>query len=105
MEEFINILESGESWEDKSHMWRGSKKEGLCVQRQQCRKRCDMLYPQGKTLRPKTIGQKKYVESIRKRKDIRHRSAGTGKTYIAVAMAVNAFKNKEVQKIILQGLR
>ena len=56
----------------------------------------------GKPLRPKTIGQKKYVESIRK-KDIVFGigPAGTGKTYIAVAMAVNAFKNKEVQKIIL----
>lgn len=56
----------------------------------------------GKPLRPKTIGQKVYVDSIRK-KDIVFGigPAGTGKTYIAVAMAVNAFKNKEVQKIIL----
>ncbi|MGN0711003.1 MAG: PhoH family protein [Anaerovoracaceae bacterium] len=56
----------------------------------------------GKPLKPKTIGQKEYVNSIRE-KDIVFGigPAGTGKTYIAVAMAINAFKNKEVQKIIL----
>ena len=56
----------------------------------------------GKPLRPKTIGQQGYVETIRRR-DIVYGigPAGTGKTYIAVAMAVNAFKNKEVQKIVL----
>ncbi len=56
----------------------------------------------GKPLKPKTIGQKEYVNSIRS-KDIVFGigPAGTGKTYLAVAMAVNAFKNKEVQKIIL----
>ena len=42
------------------------------------------------------------MESIRKRDIVFGIGpAGTGKTYIAVAMAVNAFKNKEVQKIIL----
>ncbi len=57
---------------------------------------------QGKPLKPKTLGQKKYVESIRKRDIVFGVGpAGTGKTYIAVAMAVHAFKNKEVQKIIL----
>ncbi|MDO4176151.1 MAG: PhoH family protein [Bacillota bacterium] len=57
---------------------------------------------EGKPLRPKTIGQKGYVETI-KRRDIVFGigPAGTGKTYIAVAMAVNALKNKDVQKIIL----
>ena len=57
---------------------------------------------EGKPLRPKTIGQKEYVKTIRN-KDIVFGigPAGTGKTYIAVAMAVQAFKNKDVQKIIL----
>ena len=56
----------------------------------------------GKPLRPKTIGQKEYVKSIRNRDLVFGIGpAGTGKTYIAVAMAINAFKNKEVQKIIL----
>ncbi len=56
----------------------------------------------GKPLIPKTVGQKHYVETIRE-KDIVFGigPAGTGKTYIAVAMAVNAFKNRKVQRIIL----
>ena len=53
----------------------------------------------GRPLKPKTIGQRNYVESIRK-KDIVFGigPAGTGKTYLAVAMAVTAFKNKQAQK-------
>lgn len=57
---------------------------------------------EGRPLKPKTIGQKDYVDTIRKREIVFGIGpAGTGKTYIAVAMAVNALKNKEVQKIIL----
>lgn len=57
---------------------------------------------EGKTIRPKTIGQKRYVDMIRKSGiTFGIGPAGTGKTYLAIAMAVNAFKNKEVSKIIL----
>lgn len=57
---------------------------------------------QGRPIKPKTIGQKRYVNSIRKRDVVfAIGPAGTGKTYLAVAMAVRAMKNKEVQKIIL----
>lgn len=57
---------------------------------------------EGKPLKPKTLGQKKYVDSIRKKEIVFGIGpAGTGKTYIAVAMAVNALKNREVKKIIL----
>lgn len=56
----------------------------------------------GRPLRPKTIGQKKYVGTIRNRDIVFGIGpAGTGKTYIAVAMAVAAYKRREVQKIIL----
>ncbi|MBQ9931490.1 MAG: PhoH family protein [Firmicutes bacterium] len=56
----------------------------------------------GKPIRPKTVGQTSYVDLIRKNDVVFGIGpAGTGKTYIAVAMAVNAMKNKEVQKIIL----
>ena len=56
----------------------------------------------GKPVRPKTIGQKNYVKSIKKRDVVfAIGPAGTGKTYIAVAMAVNALRNKEVERIIL----
>lgn len=56
----------------------------------------------GKPLKPKTLGQKEYVASIRK-KDIVFGigPAGTGKTYLAVAMAITAYKKKQVEKIIL----
>lgn len=56
----------------------------------------------GKTVKCKTLGQKKYVEALR-RSDlvIGVGPAGTGKTYLAVAIAVLAYKNKEVDRIIL----
>ena len=56
----------------------------------------------GKVVRPKTVGQKKYVDAVRKNTiTLGIGPAGTGKTYLAVAMAVKAFKAHEVQKIIL----
>lgn len=56
----------------------------------------------GKTVKAKTLGQKKYVESISKNTIVMGVGpAGTGKTYLAVAMAVRAFRNHQVTKIIL----
>ncbi|MBD5080529.1 MAG: PhoH family protein [Ruminococcaceae bacterium] len=56
----------------------------------------------GKPVKPKTIGQKKYVDSIRHNTIVFGIGpAGTGKTYLAVALAVRAFKNHEIQRIIL----
>jgi phosphate starvation-inducible PhoH-like protein len=56
----------------------------------------------GKSIKPKTFGQKRYVDSLR-RHDVVFGigPAGTGKTYLAMAMAVQAFKNREVNRIIL----
>ena len=49
----------------------------------------------GRALRPKTLGQKKYVDSIRKNTIVFGVGpAGTGKTYLAMAMAITAFKNR-----------
>lgn len=57
---------------------------------------------QGKPVSPKTLGQKKYVEAIRNKMIVfGYGPAGTGKTYLAIAMAVTAFKNDEVGRIIL----
>lgn len=57
---------------------------------------------QGKPIRPKTLGQRAYVDLIRKKMIVfAVGPAGTGKTYLAMAMAINAFKNNEVGKIIL----
>lgn len=57
---------------------------------------------QGKPIKPKTLGQKKYIDNIRNKMIVFGVGpAGTGKTYLAMAMAINAFKNDEVNKIIL----
>ncbi len=57
---------------------------------------------QGRPIKPKTIGQKKYVDAIRKQMIVFGIGpAGTGKTYLAMAMAITAFKNNEVGRIIL----
>jgi phosphate starvation-inducible PhoH-like protein len=56
----------------------------------------------GRVIKPKTIGQKRYMDMIAS-KDITFGigPAGTGKTYLAVAAAVNSFRKKEVERIIL----
>ena len=57
---------------------------------------------QGKPVKPKTLGQKQYVDAIRHNMiTFGIGPAGTGKTYLAMAMAITAFKNEEVSRIIL----
>lgn len=57
---------------------------------------------QGKPIKPKTAGQKEYIDLIRKKMIVFGIGpAGTGKTYLAMAMAIEAFKRDEVSKIIL----
>ena len=56
----------------------------------------------GRPLKPKTLGQKKYVDLIKNNTIVFGIGpAGTGKTYLAMAMAITAFKNNEVNRIIL----
>lgn len=56
----------------------------------------------GKPIKPKTLGQKKYVDEIREKMVVFGMGpAGTGKTYLAMAMAITAFKNEDVGRIIL----
>lgn len=63
---------------------------------------CVCITSKGKPVKPKTLGQKRYVESIKNNTIVLGIGpAGTGKTYLAVAMAVNAFRAKEVNRIIL----
>ncbi|MFO7888002.1 MAG: PhoH family protein [Eubacteriales bacterium] len=60
------------------------------------------LTSNGRTIKPKTLGQKRYIDNIRKNDIVFSIGpAGTGKTYLAVAMAVNSFRKKEVERIIL----
>lgn len=63
---------------------------------------CICITTKGKPVKPKTLGQKKYIDAIKNNTVIFGIGpAGTGKTYLAVAMAVNAFRAKEVNRIIL----
>jgi len=61
-----------------------------------------LITHRGKQIRPKTHGQQEYVEAIRKNNLVFGIGpAGTGKTYLAVALAVAAYKNREFSRIIL----
>lgn len=63
---------------------------------------CICITMAGKPVKPKTLGQKKYVDTISKNTIVFGVGpAGTGKTYLAVAMAVKAFRAKEINRIIL----
>lgn len=63
---------------------------------------CICITASGKPIRPKTLGQKKYIDSIQKNTIVLGVGpAGTGKTYLAVAMAVRAFRAQEINRIIL----
>ncbi len=56
----------------------------------------------GKPIKPKTLGQKKYIEAIKRNMLVFGLGpAGTGKTYLGMAMAITAFKNHEVERIII----
>ncbi len=64
----------------------------------------DMVFvtPRGKRIKPKTLGQKEYIEAIRKNDIVFGIGpAGTGKTYLAMTMAVKALKERLVQRLIL----
>jgi phosphate starvation-inducible protein PhoH and related proteins len=62
----------------------------------------NILSARGKTIRPKTLNQKRYVDAIDKHTVVFSIGpAGTGKTYLAVAKAVQALQNKQVNRIIL----
>ena len=63
---------------------------------------CICITSKGKPVKPKTLGQKRYCTAIREHTiTIGVGPAGTGKTYLAVAMAVTAFRAQEVNRIIL----
>lgn len=103
MGELMNILESGEQIDaQKVHYVISLVENGMSYTDGNMSKEVICYTHMGKPLKPKTLGQKAYVKSMRS-KDIVFGigPAGTGKTYIAVAMAVAAYKQKQVQKIML----
>ena len=101
--ELIGIIESGEGLDSQKVNYVISLHEqGLSYREHNINKDIICFTNKGKPIKPKTLGQKAYVSSMRS-KDIVFSigPAGTGKTYLAVAMAAKTFKNKEVGKIIL----
>ncbi len=63
---------------------------------------CIVVTSRGKPIKPKTLGQQKYVNAIKNNTiTIGVGPAGTGKTYLAVAMAVTAYRSKQISRIIL----
>lgn len=103
LKEMMSVLEKGEKLDQqKINYIADLNREGISYKNENVEKNIICFTHDGKPLKPKTLGQKYYVDNIRN-KDVVFGigPAGTGKTYIAVAMAVNAFKNKEVEKIIL----
>jgi phosphate starvation-inducible PhoH-like protein len=101
--ELIGILESGDRLDPQTVNYVISlQQKGVSYQGNNVNKDVVCFTHKGKPIKAKTIGQAEYVKSIRG-KDVVFGvgPAGTGKTYLAVAMAINAFKNKEVEKIIL----
>lgn len=103
VDELASMLAKGESLDEQKVRYAiGLKAEGTSYSASNVGADIICFTTRGKPVRPKTIGQKNYVKSIRKRDVVfAIGPAGTGKTYIAVAMAVNALRNKEVEKIIL----
>ncbi len=101
--EFMNLLYSGETLDRQRAAYIVNlTKEGVSYQENRVGKDVICFTHSGKPLKPKTLGQKNYVQAIRDKEVVFGIGpAGTGKTYIAVAMAVNALKAKQVSKIIL----
>ena len=76
--------------------------EGATEQLSELDDDCFLVTARGKPVKAKTVGQKKYVDAIRKNTIVICAGpAGTGKTYLAVAMAVKALRSHEISRIIL----
>lgn len=99
----LTLLNKGEHLTDQSVRYvislvREGTEDKLCSMTQDC----ICITSRGKPVKPKTLGQKKYIEAIKNNTIVFGVGpAGTGKTYLAVAMAVTAFRAKEVNRIVL----
>jgi len=103
LRELMDIVKSGEVLDvQKVNYVISLAKDGKSYRESGINKDIICFTTKGRPIKAKTIGQRNYVKAI-KSKGITFGigPAGTGKTYLAVAMAVNAYKNKEVEKIIL----
>ncbi len=99
----LTLINKGESLNDQNVSYViGLVKEGNEDRLGEISGDCICITTKGRPVKPKTLGQKKYIESIKNNTIVFGVGpAGTGKTYLAVAMAVNAFRAKEITRIIL----
>lgn len=103
VEELVTLSERGNVLQEQNidyaiEMGKESKEDVLLTIDKDCI--CHTI--SGKPIKPKTLGQKQYVDAIRNNMIVFGLGpAGTGKTYLAMAMAITAFKNNEVSRIIL----
>lgn len=103
LKEFMSLISQGETLDkQKAAYIINLAKDGVSYKESRIEKDIICFNHMGRPIKPKTLGQRLYLKELRE-KDVCFAigPAGTGKTYIAVAMACNAYKNKEVQKIIL----
>ena len=103
IDSLLNLINRGEQLSEQNVRYCISLvKEGSDEKIESLSLDCVCITAKGKPIKPKTIGQKKYCSSIENNTvTIAVGPAGTGKTYLAVAMAVTAFRAKEVNRIIL----
>ncbi len=103
LREFMGILEKGESIDPQKVSYVISLADnGVSYAESSMDKDILCFTHRGKPIKPKTLGQKEYAACIKKHDVVFGIGpAGTGKTYLAVAMAISAYKQKLVQKIIL----
>lgn len=103
MESLLSLINKGESLTEQNVRYCMSLViEGNESQIDKLAGSCICITSKGKPVKPKTLGQKKYCSEISKNTvTIGVGPAGTGKTYLAVAMAVTAFRAHEVNRIIL----
>ena len=103
LEGILKLIRAGESV-DKSRIVYciGLAREGNLEGIEQVMSGVVAITSRGKQIKCKTVGQKKYVDAIKKNTVVFGVGpAGTGKTYLAVCLAVSAYKGKQVEKIIL----
>jgi len=103
IESLLNFINRGEDLSDQNVRYCiALVKEGAQENINKLSDGCICITSKGKPIKPKTLGQKKYCEQIAKNTiTFGVGPAGTGKTYLAVAMAVTAFRSKQVNRIIL----
>ena len=103
LEKLLYLLNKGETLSEQNIRYVISLvKEGNEDKLSSISSDCICISAKGKPIKPKTLGQKNYIDKIKNNTIvIGVGPAGTGKTYLAVAMAVRAFRAKQVNRIIL----